>query len=610
MIRERESRPSAAEAASEEFGGSAHDDTKTTAKKAVRSASPKVAQRTENEIIADVTADYIVDLDPAALPPAVQIERELIAATNFAFGAENVNRVQGNKITLLKTLHFTQVAQLMISLHHVVKVAPSGKNSDPDFDLLAIYCPSGRDAGIYLTAEDDIRRVARGYNRQLTTVQFREVFTVLREAAPRVHRCADRDLIAVSNGVFNYQTKELGPFSPDLVFLSKCAVAYDPAATSPVIDTPDGDTWEVEEWMCSLNDDDDVVELLWQITGAVIRPHVRWNKSAWFFSEKGNNGKGTLISMMRNLCGPGAHTSIPLSEMGKDFMLEPLTRASAVLVDENDVGTFIDKAANLKAIITNDVIMINRKYKQPVSYQFWGFMVQCLNEFPRIKDKSDSFYRRQLFVPFTKCFTGAERTYIKDDYLRRDDVLRYVLKRVLHMDYYKLSEPDAVRSLLAEYKEFNDPLRAFWSEMREVFVWDMLPLNFLYALYKSWFAKVNPSGSPLGRNMFARELDRLVADDDLWDLSPAQTNRPAGRMDAPEHLIAAYELRDWYNGAYQVPKGASVNLDKLCTPFPIAATYRHCYLRRGTGPQASQHLVVPGPVDGSRGVGEESPVTQ
>ncbi|WP_197510811.1 DUF5906 domain-containing protein [Tessaracoccus coleopterorum] len=58
--------------------------------------------------------------------------------------------------------------------------------------------------------------------------------------------------------------------------------------------------------------------------------------------------------------------------MGKDFMLEPLTRASAIIVDENDVGQYIDKAANLKAIITNDVIMINRKHKYPISYQFWA----------------------------------------------------------------------------------------------------------------------------------------------------------------------------------------------------------------------------------------------
>lgn len=55
----------------------------------------------------------------------------------------------------------------------------------------------------------------------------------------------------------------------------------------------------------------------------------------------------------------------------------------------------------------------------PVSFVFRGFMVQCVNEYPRVKDKSDSFFRRQLFVPFMKCFTGIERKYIKDDYLHR-----------------------------------------------------------------------------------------------------------------------------------------------------------------------------------------------
>ena len=116
---------------------------------------------------------------------------------------------------------------------------------------------------------------------------------------------------------------------------------------------------------------------------------------------------------MRNLCGEGSYKSIKLEEMGKEFLLEPLVGASAIIVDENDVGIYIDKAANLKAIVTSDVIQINRKFKQPISFRFRGFMVQCLNEMPRVKDKSDSFFRRQLFIPFTKCFTGAERRYIK-----------------------------------------------------------------------------------------------------------------------------------------------------------------------------------------------------
>ena len=51
-------------------------------------------------------------------------------------------------------------------------------------------------------------------------------------------------------------------------------------------------------------------------------------------------------------------------------------------------------------------------------------MVQCLSHC--IKDRSDSFYRIQSFVPFVKSFTGAERKYIKNDYLERKEVLEYV----------------------------------------------------------------------------------------------------------------------------------------------------------------------------------------
>ena len=77
---------------------------------------------------------------------------------------------------------------------------------------------------------------------------------------------------------------------------------------------------------------------------------------------------------------------------------------------------------------------MNRKFKAPIAFQFKGFMVQCINGMPKVKDKSNSFYRRQLVVPFLKNFQGAERRYIKDEYLARKDVLEYILWRVLNMD--------------------------------------------------------------------------------------------------------------------------------------------------------------------------------
>lgn len=526
--------------------------------------------KTQNEITKQVTTSYISSLDLRNPPSPATIEESLIAATNKEFELENTGRKGSHRINLLKRLSFSQVAQLLISLHRVVRIAPSGRNTDRDLDLLAIYVDDGEDEGIYATSEDHIRRIARLYNRELTINDAREVMTVLREEAPRVHRCSDRDMIAVNNGVFNYKTKTLHPFDPDLVFLSKARVDYIASALSPGIQTPDGDTWEVEEWMKTLSDDPEIVDLLWEILGAIVRPHVRWNKSAWFYSEQGNNGKGTLVELMRNLVGASSYASIPIADFGKDFLLEPLTRASAILVDENDVGTFIDRAANLKAIITNDVISINRKYKTPIAYQFWGFMVQCLNGFPKIKDRSESFYRRQLFVPFTKTFTGAERRYIKDDYIARDEVLQYVLRRVLHMDYYVLSEPAATQLVLDEYKLANDPVRAFWDEFEEAFVWDLLPFPFLYDLYKAWFAKTNPSGSPIGRNVFVQDLIAIVAKSTTFHCADkSQKIRPASRMASPEPLIAVFDLKDWMNQSY-----TGVDRLKRSTVYPLATNYR------------------------------------
>ena len=288
------------------------------------------------------------------------------------------------------------------------------------------------------------------------------------------------------------------------------------------------------------------------------------------YSESGNNGKGTLCELMRELCGKTSYASIPLSDMGKDFMLEPLIQATAIIVDENDVGTYIDKAANLKAIVTGDTIQMNRKFKMPIAYQFKGFMVQCLNEMPRVKDKSDSFYRRQIFVPFTKCFTGMERKYIKNDYLHRHEVLQYVLHRVLHMDYYELNMPDVCVQALNEYKEFNDPVRQFMSEIMNQLVWDLVPFPFLYDLYRAWYAKNGGGkGEVKGSQTFKKEFLALLKEYPDWFCDDSSKYmKPGKKMDEAEPLIAEYDLKDWMNPMAM----GSHDMMKRCHPA-LKATY-------------------------------------
>lgn len=532
-----------------------------------------VAPRPASVVVPDATAEY---LSKNAAKLNQMAPRDLVTGLvnfiNMRIAQEN-KQSDGPKMPPQTGLGFAEIATVMEHLYVIINISPSGINSDPDLDMLAIYDgdPESPSYGTYQTSFSHFRRIARRYCYNLTAKAFEEVLSALRDSAPRVPRGTDRDLVAVKNGIFNYATKELMPFDPRHVFLTKTAVNYVEDPVNPVIEHPeDGTVWDVEDWMKELSDDEGVPELLWQVTGAIIRPYVSWNKSAWFYSEQGNNGKGTLVHLMRNICGDQAHTSIPVADFGKDFMLEPLTRASAILVDENDVGTHIDRAANLKAIITNDVISINRKYKQPIAYQFYGFMVQCLNEFPKVKDKSESFNRRALFIPFTKTFTGRERRYIKDDYLNRPEVLEYVQHRVLNMNYYTFSEPEAVRSALAEYREYNDPVRAFWTELHTEFTWDLLPFPFLHQLYQKWMAVNMPSSKPLGRNTFIKDLVAVVRNSDSgWECSDqARKIATAGRINRPEPLVAKYDLQEWQNPAH--PRTAP----GFTIPVAPSASYR------------------------------------
>lgn len=528
-----------------------------------------------DDIIGEITEAYLDEIDPAITgepaPEPSEIKYTLLSRVNTRFEAINVNLRGHDRLTRLKTLTPSMIARILMRLHNVIMI-PAGLGGDKRYDLLGIYAEDGPDEGLYVTSDMKIDEIAMRYNRELTINAGKEIRNILRIHAPQKHRCTDPDLVPVNNGLFDYQSKALLPFTPEKVFLSKVRTDLNVNAQNVVIHNDnDGTDWDVESWMGDLSDHPEVVHLLWQIIGAVCRPHVRWNKTAWFYSEIGNNGKGTLCELIRQVVGEASCVSIKIDQFGKDFMLEPLQYASAIITDENDVGIFVDKAAELKAVVTNDIISINRKGLVPISFRFWGFMIQCLNEFPQIRDRSESFYRRQLFVPFEKWFGGTERKYIKEDYLHRREVREYVLKKVL-IDmgpYYQLDEPEATQKVLEHYKESNDPVREFWNEHEELFKWDLLPFSFLYDLYKAWFARTNPSGKVVGRNKFIGQLVHVVRGSQYWHCKDQSAPvRTGGRMSAPEPLIMTYDLQSWMNKSY-----GGKDPRQICTPAP-AATYR------------------------------------
>ncbi len=167
-----------------------------------------------------------------------------------------------------------QLARIMLKLHYVTKIQCAGVDSDPETDIMGAYVPSGPNRGIYISGENLFYQIMRQYDPELSSREAQEAYWTLTVEAPSRPRTVDADLVPVNNGVFDFKTKQLMPFSPEYIFLTKSKVNYVRNPSNPVIRTPDGDDWDIESWMATLSDDPEIVNVLWEVCGAVIRPFV------------------------------------------------------------------------------------------------------------------------------------------------------------------------------------------------------------------------------------------------------------------------------------------------------------------------------------------------
>lgn len=475
------------------------------------------------------------------------------------------NAAMGNKLgrkRVAERISNEEAAYILLYLLDWAKISLTGTGREA---ALAVYKTYGKDKGIYSTdaeyQDQLVDRVGLRFDTRATKETLVKITNTIRNVVRTQTSKKTNTLVPVGNGIFNTETKELHPFSPEYVFTSKVQVDYKPLAQNPVITMKDGVNWDVVSWIKDLADSDKNTELLfWQVISAWVNPSRNLGKSIWLVSDVGNNGKGTFGEILKSLAGEGNYSTLNASQFGDEFMTEALIGKVGNIADENPVGGYIDNAAKWKSYVTGDDMNINRKYQKAISIKAQGLDVQMMNGLPRIKDKTDSFVRRLMLIPFTKSFTNnGERREIKSDYVKRTDVLEFVLKQALNLDFEEFVKTQRSEDAIAEFQESNNPVLTFMKEHTDVFVWNDVPTQFMYDTYTVWFSRTRPGQKPLGLTNFNRELTQLITSGQItgWSDKPKQKRTtkkdPAtGKtvlaiMVEDEPLITEYNLVNYLN---------------------------------------------------------------
>ena len=538
---------------------------------------------TINQLILQEVANFLGTKNQSTYCPE-DVERFLLNQINKRLLGENErNRLKGGLAHRpLKVLPPSVIATCILKreLRHTGLIGKSRATAE-----LVTYEDAGPDEGLYVPAGDSIRRLARQYHYTISPKDLNAVVECVRDSVSLLEESEDSDVVALANGLFDLRTKELRPFSPKVVLTSKASVAFnEDAATCPVIDG----RWSVDEWIRELaNNDTEVEPLFWQIIAALFRPDHSFDKAVLLYSPTGSNGKGTFVELLRNLVGAERVATLSMSDFSEQFLPEELRSAFCVLSDENEVGGYMERAGQLKAWITHDWTRFNVKHGSITSVKGRGLCVFCANELPSSKDKSESLYRRFIPIPFLKRYVGAdENKAIKDDYVKRPEVLEYVAYKALMMPLFDtFTEPAVCKKLLNQIRVENDPVLQFAEEFLPQFVWDLLPWKFLYGVYSAWMRKEVPNGRAVNSREFNKRLSAYVDDNPScgWVVPrgadgkqiPMRTEK---RIVGNEPLAVGYDLSNWID---LQPVGGSMR--KIGIPHNIPLMARGL-LRAGTSP--------------------------
>lgn len=485
-------------------------------------------------------------------PLCVQKTEELLNKQNAARKVAGMKALQS-----YQTLQPVQAAIMLDSAFSIRNVTPGGTDSDDGLGLLAFYQDEGDFAGVYRRSDLGLLDQLAGRLRPTGDRNWhKEVELALRRRVPKEPELVDPDELPMNDCWYNYRTRQRTPFGPERVTLSKFATRL-PLAAPPVpeIVNEDGTVWNAWDWFCEVIPDEGTRTLVLQVIGMCLRPAVDWRVLVYFIGE-GLNGKGTILELIRAIVGSHLVTSIPPSKFADQFALSSAVGKRLNLVDEDDVGKFIENAAVLKQVISRDPILLDRKHKDPMSVQLIMSTIASLNDWPKHKDKTEAMYDRQVFIEFPERFADAKNNpAIKNDYVKRAEVREWFAYMALVElpAYVKLSEPESVAKAKAEFRAESDKVVAFWEEYGDGFERDFLPFPMLYELFKAHENRVNPKGSPEAMKVVTERLKKLV-DAEEW-IVPGGGNGKDKELTivqwivGPEPVLAQFDylldVRNW-----------------------------------------------------------------
>jgi P4 family phage/plasmid primase-like protien len=199
--------------------------------------------------------------------------------------------------------------------------------------------------------------------------------------------------INFKNGILDIEGKSLIEHSPDFGFRHVLPYEYRADAVCPTFDA-----W-IRDVML---DDEDLVKILQEFMGYVVRGgEYKYHKALWL-SGSGRNGKSTFLSVLKALIGAGNYSTLSIRQIISDkFSSADLDGKIANFSEETSPEELSDSGP-FKNLTGDGELLAQKKYGDPYSFRNRAKLIMTYNEVPLLKDLSPGMLSRPIIIPWKK----------------------------------------------------------------------------------------------------------------------------------------------------------------------------------------------------------------
>jgi len=328
--------------------------------------------------------------------------------------------------------------------------------------------------------------------------KFKEVQDCMigQSLADNINDCPGLNLL---NGVLDLSTLLLRPHNPLDRFTNQIATEFIPEAKAP--------KW-LEFLKQILGDDPSKIDILQEYAGYCLDQHSNL-ETILFLLGRGANGKSVFSNTLHLVIGEDNCETMSLDELrNKNYLADLLGKLVNIATESQGKSEVYE--STLKRLASGEYIKVDRKFKNPFSFKSNCKHIYCLNNLPRVGDKTDAFFRRIISVPFNiqikreHQVLGLHRQLAEEE---RSGILNWMLAGHLRLkrNGWQFTKSEQVEQLAEEYRKDNNNVLSFVDEKCNIIDKDDFSSN--EALYEAYVDYCKKSGvQPVKKKSFIHEL--------------------------------------------------------------------------------------------------------